>query len=108
MRKHDEVLALMVLKQMGLEKPVPEHLKEEFDRRWAEREEQKKQQKLLNDPLNIKRYSCFAGGVMDPDNEGDFVLYEDYVKVVEHLKQKISQAYQSGYSSGGDTYSWRL
>jgi hypothetical protein len=103
-RKHDEVLALMVLKHMGLEQPVPEHLKEEFDRRWAEREENRKSERLKNDPLFAQRYD--DDGFQDED--GSWILYDDFVKAVEHLKQKVSQAYQSGYSSGGDTYSWRL
>lgn len=107
----DEVYKLMVLKSIGLEQPVPEHLKEEFDRRWVEGEDHKKQQKLLNDPLNIKRYECdcYAGSVwMEEKALGDYVKYEDYIKVVEHLKKEADEAYQRGCGSGGDTYSWRV
>jgi hypothetical protein len=100
MEYHDEVFKLIVLKRIGCEQPVPEHLQEEFDRRWAEREEQRKAEKLKNDPLSIKRYDPEIASnfddpyaCMDQSEIGDYVKYEDYVKVVEHLKQKISQAY---------------
>jgi hypothetical protein len=59
------------------------------------------------DPLQIDRYSETSSGVAGYEL-GLYVLYEDHLRVVEYLKQKIDKAYSDGKSAGGDTYSWRL
>jgi hypothetical protein len=105
---YDEVFKLITLKRAGINVQVPEHLQQEFDERWAECETNRvktaKLNKLMSDPLSVETYNI-ATLQRAP---AEYVLFEDYKLVVEHLQEKLSRA-QSEASAGrhDSSTSWR-
>jgi hypothetical protein len=57
--------------------------------------------------MGIKRYDNDEGASeMYECDDGQFVLYEDHIKIVEELNRKVQEAYWRGRDEG--KYNWRL
>lgn len=79
-----------------------------------EKNKQRKSEAIKNDPLFIERYDYDQGdgnwrfpGHTKTEN-GEWVPYEDHLRIVEYLKKQIDKAYQDGKASGRPEYSWRV
>jgi hypothetical protein len=48
---------------------------------------------------DIQRYGQYDGMVLT-DEEGEFVLYEDHLAIVEKLKAELLEEYERGFFNG--------
>lgn len=98
--------SLMKLGVLGL----PDMTFEEWQRLKKEIAQEIEAEFRKTDPKFVKRYE--ASDSMQESETGEMVRYEDFIRIVTDLENKLERAKNIAQNNScggcGDTYSWRL